>query len=240
MAPGIFPGRRAYPTHLDRAALEDIGWEAATSGDANRDRFFDSTDLIDVFQSGRYETGQLAGWADGDWDDNAIFDSGDMLLALSTGTYETAPAFAVSALSDESASPHVTVFYDRKTGQLQVDSIGTALTGLQITSAQDLFVGGTALNFDGPFDIDRSDKLFLMRLDGFSDRNLGPVLPPELTMSQLAGDLLIKGAWLGGGSLEPSQISLIPEPTAVSLASVGMLFFALSRRRRGIGRPHSN
>ena len=71
LAPGIFPGRRAFPTKLDRAALRDVGWVDATAGDANRDQLFNTTDLLVVFQQGLYETGELAGWSDGDWNDNA-------------------------------------------------------------------------------------------------------------------------------------------------------------------------
>ncbi len=88
LAPAIYPGRRALPTLLDRAALRDIGWEDATPGDANRDRRFDSTDIVDVFVAGRYETGEFATWSEGDWNDNAVFDSYDMILALQTGDYE--------------------------------------------------------------------------------------------------------------------------------------------------------
>jgi hypothetical protein len=87
-APGIFPGSRAYPTLLDRATLRDIGWEEALAGDANLDRQFDSSDLLEVFRAGKYETGEFAGWSEGDWNDNALFESGDLIEALQTGTYE--------------------------------------------------------------------------------------------------------------------------------------------------------
>lgn len=97
LAPGIFPGRRAFATLLDRAALRDLGWEEAGAGDATRDRAFNSDDLLAVFQAGRYETNQLAGWADGDWNDDALFDSADLIKALQTGTYEQPGAPAISA-----------------------------------------------------------------------------------------------------------------------------------------------
>ncbi len=88
LAPGIYPGRRAFPTLLDRAALRDIGWEEASAGDANRDRLFDSDDFVDVFQQGKYETGDLASWGEGDWNDDALFTSDDLVTAMQTGTYE--------------------------------------------------------------------------------------------------------------------------------------------------------
>ncbi len=87
-APAIFPGRRTYPTRLDRAVLRDIGWQEATAGDATLDQRFDTADLLQVFQRGRYESGLIAGWLDGDWNDNGLFESGDLIEALQTGTYE--------------------------------------------------------------------------------------------------------------------------------------------------------
>lgn len=90
LAPGIYPGRRAFPTLLDRAALRDIGWEEATAGDANRDRLFDSNDFVAAFQTGLYETPDLASWSEGDWNDDALFTSDDLIVAMQTGTYEQA------------------------------------------------------------------------------------------------------------------------------------------------------
>ena len=88
LAPGIYAGRRAFPTLLDRAALRDVGWEQASAGDANLDRLFDTADFVQVFIAGKYETGQLAGWDEGDWDDNALFDTNDFVVAFQTETYE--------------------------------------------------------------------------------------------------------------------------------------------------------
>ena len=94
LAPGIFPGERAFPTLIDRAIIRDIGWEEATAGDANRDREFNSSDLIEVFRAGKYETGEFAGWSEGDWNDNGLFESADLIEALQTGTYEQGPPAA--------------------------------------------------------------------------------------------------------------------------------------------------
>jgi hypothetical protein len=58
-------------------------------GDANLDRRFDSSDLVSVFQAGKYENG-LAGWAEGDWNGDGLFDSTDLVLALQDGGYAAA------------------------------------------------------------------------------------------------------------------------------------------------------
>lgn len=60
---------------------------AAYAGDANLDGVFNSTDLVLVFQAGKYETGQAAVWATGDWNEDGVFNSSDLVLAFQEGHY---------------------------------------------------------------------------------------------------------------------------------------------------------
>jgi hypothetical protein len=240
MAPGIFPGRRTFPSKLDRAALLDIGWEQAGAGDANRDRLFNSSDLLSVFQQGKYETGELSGWSDGDWSDNGRFESSDLVAALQAGTFENSPLMARRSQPSTEDLPAVTVSYDSQSGQLHVVTRTAPLTALQMDSAQSLFVGGTALNLDGPFDVDRPDKLFVMKLDGFSELDLGAVLPRGLSLERVRDDLTIQGAWLGGGALAESQVAVVPEPTARRLLALAVLSPAWLRRRCRLRRNYLN
>jgi len=67
-------------------------------GDTDLDGAFNSSDMIQVFVKGKYETGEVAGWVEGDWDGNGFFDSSDMITAFVDGGYEKGPqteAFAV-------------------------------------------------------------------------------------------------------------------------------------------------
>ena len=60
-----------------------------SAGDANVDGFFDSNDLIQVFQIGEYED-DIAGnsrWSEGDWNCDGDFDSNDLVTAFQAGTY---------------------------------------------------------------------------------------------------------------------------------------------------------
>ena len=57
-------------------------------GDADLDGEFSSDDFVQVFAIGRYETGQDAGWAEGDWGGNGVFDSADFVTAFADGGYE--------------------------------------------------------------------------------------------------------------------------------------------------------
>ncbi|MCP4194550.1 MAG: PEP-CTERM sorting domain-containing protein [Planctomycetaceae bacterium] len=57
-------------------------------GDANLNGVFDSGDLVTVFASAKYETGQAATWGQGDWNGDQKFDSGDLVEAFSNAGYE--------------------------------------------------------------------------------------------------------------------------------------------------------
>ena len=60
-------------------------------GDANLDGEFNSSDMVDVFIAGKYETGETASWGEGDWDANGLFTTSDMVVAFTDGGYELGP-----------------------------------------------------------------------------------------------------------------------------------------------------
>ena len=83
-------------------------------GDADLNGEFNSSDMVQVFAAGKYETGESAGWSNGDWNGDGLFDSSDMVTAFADGGYEKGP----------------------RTGAVVVPEPGTALllaTGLWIT-----------------------------------------------------------------------------------------------------------
>jgi hypothetical protein len=90
---GGTPGDPAYPV-----------------GDSNLDRVFDSSDLVQVFQAGRYETPAAddATWAQGDWNGDRDFDSSDLVMAFQSGMYEVAapPASAAGQVATSTVQPH--------------------------------------------------------------------------------------------------------------------------------------
>ena len=57
-------------------------------GDANLDGEFNTGDFVQVFEAGKYETQQYAGWAEGDWNGDGVFDTGDFVIAFEDGGYE--------------------------------------------------------------------------------------------------------------------------------------------------------
>lgn len=54
----------------------------AVVGDVTGDGIFDTTDVIQFFQSGKYESGQFATWSEGDWNLDGRFTSDDILFAM--------------------------------------------------------------------------------------------------------------------------------------------------------------
>jgi hypothetical protein len=60
-------------------------------GDSNLDGEFNSGDLVQIFQAGKFEADVDAGWEDGDWDGDRRFGTGDLVDAFQGGGYEQGP-----------------------------------------------------------------------------------------------------------------------------------------------------
>ena len=57
-------------------------------GDANLDGEFNSSDLVEVFLPGKFETDQSAGWHEGDWNGDQRFTTTDFVVAFGDGGFE--------------------------------------------------------------------------------------------------------------------------------------------------------
>ena len=71
-------------------------------GDSNLDGYFDSADLVQIFQRGEYEDDvpNNSIWEDGDWNGDGDFTTSDLTKAFQVGTYVAVrPAAAVSAIA---------------------------------------------------------------------------------------------------------------------------------------------
>ena len=60
-------------------------------GDSNLDGVFDSSDHIAVQQTGKFGTGQPAGWSEGDWNGDGVADLKDQSYAAKFKNYEKRP-----------------------------------------------------------------------------------------------------------------------------------------------------
>ena len=50
-----------------------------------------SGDFVAVFTAGKFETGEAATWAEGDWNGDGVFGSGDFVAAFTDGGFELGP-----------------------------------------------------------------------------------------------------------------------------------------------------
>lgn len=60
-------------------------------GDADLNGVFDSSDFVLVFGVGKYETEQMAGWAEGDWNGDMLFNTSDFVVVFANGGFEMGP-----------------------------------------------------------------------------------------------------------------------------------------------------
>ena len=63
-------------------------------------KFEISRDLVDVFISGKFETGETANWSEGDSDGDGVFGTRDLVLAFEQGAYEQGPRRATAAVPE--------------------------------------------------------------------------------------------------------------------------------------------
>ena len=108
---GLADHRRRHQPETRRAGFESLesrrvlassaGAIAHLAGDSNLDGAFDQRDLVEVFQVGKYETGQVANWSEGDWNGDERFDSADFVLTMKLGTYGTSTPTSLNAEQED-------------------------------------------------------------------------------------------------------------------------------------------
>ena len=82
-------GRVNDPTQGENELIPRAEDTAPVAGDSNGDGIFNSSDLVFVFQAGKYEDGipNNATFADGDWNGDGDFDSSDLTFAFQKSNY---------------------------------------------------------------------------------------------------------------------------------------------------------
>ncbi|MEZ6116106.1 MAG: LamG-like jellyroll fold domain-containing protein [Pirellulaceae bacterium] len=69
-------------------------------GDSNGDGEFGTSDFVQVFTIGKFETEQSAVWSEGDWNLDGVFDTSDFVAAFTEGGFEKGPKTGVSAVPE--------------------------------------------------------------------------------------------------------------------------------------------
>lgn len=78
-------------------------------GDVDLDGEFSSTDLVAVFQAGKYESPDGAMWRQGDWNADGLFGSSDLVMAFQDGGYENGPRTSVASSVPEPVTSSGTI-----------------------------------------------------------------------------------------------------------------------------------
>ncbi|MCA9211885.1 MAG: hypothetical protein KDB27_02375 [Planctomycetales bacterium] len=89
-------------------------------GDSTLDGIFNSSDLVQVFQRGKYESGETASWEDGDWDGDGLFGTSDLVVAFKAGSYQA----TVEARLDDFASAIDAIFEASRSQESKAQQIG--------------------------------------------------------------------------------------------------------------------
>ncbi|MCA9217555.1 MAG: hypothetical protein KDB27_31015 [Planctomycetales bacterium] len=115
------------------------------------------------------------------------------------------------------------------------DGASKPLTRITIESDSPIFVPGAQLSgvLDGPFDILTEQRLLKKDSTGFSTVNFGPILRPDVEISEIERALHVSGSFLGGGLVQNSQVAdlrSVPEPSAAGLVLVTAFLLLFSRR----------
>jgi hypothetical protein len=162
MGPMINPGKRLYPTTLDRAALRDLGWQEGLAGDANLDGTFDNFDLILVLQAAKYQTGEIAGWSEGNWNDDFVFDQNDIVAALTSGVFLTGPYQAISTVPFVASDRTSTVW---ETNLSEMDAVrGVERTSTRMDSGAFFLLAGGPLGGQEPTNVPEPSSILLLCL----------------------------------------------------------------------------
>ena len=75
-------------------------------GDSDFNGEFNSSDFVTVFESARYENGEVADWTEGDWNGDRVFNSGDFVISFQGTGYESGPREGgLQVVPEPSSSP---------------------------------------------------------------------------------------------------------------------------------------
>jgi len=130
------------------------------------------------------------------------------------------------------------VIYDPGNGNVSFLSPNDALTSLQIESATSAYSDWSWAK-ENPFDVQSEAKQSVFNFDGFASAeafDLGNILAPGLTASEIIADTNADGSRLAGGKVNTSPgggpyLLVVPEPSSIALVFCGLLGLLGLRRK---------
>ena len=209
-------------------------------GDANVDGEFNGSDLVQIFEAGKYEKHEMANWDEGDFYGDLQFNSSDMVIAFADGGYEKGPRL----IGD----------YNRN-GLLDAGDLDLQAIAMTIGPA----TPGYDLNEDGVLDYDdRQIWVNDLKNTWIGDANLDLEFTPSDSVQIFAGGKYETGQtatseegdftgnmkfdsgdlvamfpvpWRHDGPRSTAAIFTVPEPGSAILLTNGVIVaFSMSRR----------
>ena len=161
---------------IDRMWVDDL--KNTWIGDANLDGEFNSGDMVQVFVGGKYETGEDAGWEEGDWNGDMKFRQQRYGGGVCGGWLRTGPA----SRGRRRRRARTIVAGLIGPGRARVHGVPAALSGLQKAGSESYDRASNELIkaspfFDKSFAVKGEGRTAVTRLGGGLAR---PVLKPSL------------------------------------------------------------
>jgi len=151
---------------------------------------------------------------------------------LIVGWATSAHANSLAGLVDSAdAAGAVILVYDPADGNLRVQANDIeGVTTFELRSSSGMFSPenipeGT---LGASFDLGYADKVFKFDTTGFTQLDLGPILPTAMKGDELLTDLSVNGSLSPMGTLEDAPnggpyLHVVPEPSSFVLSMVGLL-----------------
>lgn len=204
-----------------------VGLFQAADGDADGDQTVDQGDVDAILTAGKFATGILGDWTEGDFTGELVINGDDIQALLATNLLDQGPYDEVLPGGGEGALELLIT-----AGGLLIDTHGETINGYVLTSAADVLTGEAADNL-GLFQEDEDGRIsgnLFFTLSG--THLLGDVVGEKLGADKLPEDLTFTYTIEGESGIYRGNV-VIPEPsTAVLLAAAGFVLLLRKRRRR--------
>jgi hypothetical protein len=216
---------------------------AVPLGDINMDGKFDFADLLQFARAAKYNTGQAGSYTDGDVDYDGQVTIFDLELMFYNGFGAGAGRIAPTGKPQQPGYGGPDIEYNPITGDVRFYAgylTNPRLAALMVWSASSKLIPGNLSNnlvVNGqvlqPDQIDLFSTYAPYGLLSYygSEVDLGQILPPGLSTSQVSSDLIVSYQLWGEDAVRLGSV-LTPEPSSVFLVGLGAATSLLARRRR--------
>jgi hypothetical protein len=211
------------------------------AGDADQDLDFDQVDLVRVQVAGKYLTGEVATWGEGDWNGapggtpghppqgDGLFNQLDIIAAQHGGAYLAGSYAAIMAEWQEPESQSSSIF-KTSPGPLAIEPPSEGdVTSTNTNSASVTFRPEAAQNLTRSFDNESQSNIYDRTFgSGFGSSTLATLGQASVSEQFVEDDVTVFRPLNRPGRLAEEQIVyvVVPEPSGMFLFSICLLALA--------------